>query len=99
MATFLGTRIPYPNMNCHPDRSVAKWRDLLFSPPATDAHESVALPFVIPSLTDLSRDTALDARSRRTSRMLISPMLFGAFKDESRACRVRQVRTSSFNGR
>jgi hypothetical protein len=47
MAIFLGTRIPYPNMNCHPDRSVAKWRDLLFSPPATDAHESVALPFVI----------------------------------------------------
>ena len=52
MAIFLGTRIPYPNMNCHPDRSVAKWRDLLFSPPATDAHESVALPFVIPRACD-----------------------------------------------
>jgi hypothetical protein len=24
----LGTPIPYQNMNCHPDRSEAKWRDL-----------------------------------------------------------------------
>src|ERR1700678_2778578 len=46
---FLGTRIPYQNMNCHPDRSVAKWRDLLFSPPASKANGSAALPFVIPS--------------------------------------------------
>src|ERR1700722_19360839 len=58
MAIFLGTRIPYPNMNCHPDRSVAKWRDLLFSPPATDAHESVALPFVIRSACDFFRPFA-----------------------------------------
>jgi hypothetical protein len=27
---FLGTRIPYQNMNCHPDRSAAKRRDLRF---------------------------------------------------------------------
>src|ERR1700733_4846180 len=26
MTIFLGTRIPYQNMNCHPDRSEAKWR-------------------------------------------------------------------------
>ena len=26
MAIFLGTRILYPNMNCHPDRSVTNWR-------------------------------------------------------------------------
>src|SRR3984957_5717726 len=26
MTIFLGTRIPYQNMNCHPDRSAAKWR-------------------------------------------------------------------------
>jgi hypothetical protein len=36
-------------MNCHPDRSVAKWRDLLFACPACDAEESLAVPFVIPS--------------------------------------------------
>jgi hypothetical protein len=28
MTIFLGTRSSYLNMNCHPDRSVAKWRDL-----------------------------------------------------------------------
>jgi hypothetical protein len=27
---FLGTRTSYQDMNCHPDRSEAKWRDLLF---------------------------------------------------------------------
>ena len=32
---FLDTRTPYLNMNCHPDRSEAKWRDLRFSFPAT----------------------------------------------------------------
>jgi hypothetical protein len=61
---FLGTRIPYPNMNCHPDRSVAKWRacpersrmgtcSSLHQP--TDAHGSVGLPFVIPSGHGLAR--------------------------------------------
>ncbi len=44
---FLGTRIPYPNMNCHPDRSVAKWRDLRFSIPTTNPDGSTTLPFVI----------------------------------------------------
>ena len=46
---FLGTRIRYPNMNCHPDRSVAKWRDLRFSIPATNPDGTTTLPFVIPS--------------------------------------------------
>ena len=29
MTVFLGTHITYQNMNCHPDRSVAQWWDLL----------------------------------------------------------------------
>jgi hypothetical protein len=32
----LGLLHPHQNMNCHPDRSEAKWRDLLFSPPETN---------------------------------------------------------------
>ena len=32
---------------CHPDRSAAQWRDLLFAPPATEPNESTAVPFVI----------------------------------------------------
>ena len=39
--------IPYPNMNCHPDRSVAKWRDLRFCIPTTNPDGSTTLPFVI----------------------------------------------------
>jgi molecular chaperone HtpG len=34
---FLGHALPYPNMNCHPDRSVAKWRDLRFSIPSNES--------------------------------------------------------------
>jgi hypothetical protein len=45
----LGTRIPYENMNCHPDRSVAKWRDLLLILGPSNPDGSAALPFVIPS--------------------------------------------------
>ena len=36
-------------MGCHPDRCGAKWRDLRFSPPATNPNGSTTLPFVIPS--------------------------------------------------
>ena len=46
---FLGTRIPYRNMNCHPDRSAAKWRDLRLTHPASNTNGSTTLPFVIPS--------------------------------------------------
>jgi hypothetical protein len=35
-------------MNCHPDRSEAKWRDLRFGQSASKADGSVALPFVNP---------------------------------------------------
>src|SRR5580698_7881091 len=38
-----------PKKNCHPDRSVAKWRDLLFFQPATKLTGSTSPPFVIPS--------------------------------------------------
>jgi hypothetical protein len=49
-----------PNLqqNCHPDRSVAKWRDLLFPKRSSDAEEVIALPFVIP--TRISCHAALD---------------------------------------
>jgi hypothetical protein len=40
----LGTRIPYPNMNCHPDRSEAKWRDLLFYLPANESSMNAPPP-------------------------------------------------------
>ncbi len=49
MAIFLGHSPPYPNMNWHPDRSVAKWRDLLFSIQAMNPDGSTTPPFVIPS--------------------------------------------------
>jgi hypothetical protein len=34
---------------CHPDRSEAKWRDLLFTSALTNLNESATLPFVIPT--------------------------------------------------
>jgi hypothetical protein len=43
--TLLSHRL---QQNCHPDRSVAKWRDLLFSSPLSNPEGSAALPFVIP---------------------------------------------------
>jgi hypothetical protein len=51
----------------------------------------VSVPLVFPqnrhpersALTDLSRDTALVARSRRTPAVLILPMLLGAFQPPS----------------
>ncbi len=42
MTIFLGTLTPYPNMNCHPDRSVANWRDLRFGQSACKADGSDA---------------------------------------------------------
>src|ERR1700722_3626924 len=36
-------------MNCHPDRSVAKWRDPRLTRPASNTNGSVPLPFVIVS--------------------------------------------------
>ncbi len=38
-----------PKQNCHPDRSAAKWRDLLFLPPLSAAEWKRPLPFVIPT--------------------------------------------------
>jgi hypothetical protein len=40
-----------PKQNCHPDRSAAKWRDLLFSfnPSHLKLDGSATLPFVIPT--------------------------------------------------
>jgi hypothetical protein len=38
----------YPPL-CPPDRSEAKWRDLRFPRPATTAHQSATLPFVLPT--------------------------------------------------
>jgi hypothetical protein len=34
---------------CHPDRSAAQWRDLLFPRPAAAANQSATLPLVIPT--------------------------------------------------
>ena len=39
----------YPKQICHPDRSEAKWRDLLFPRPAAAANQSATLPLVIPT--------------------------------------------------
>src|SRR5580658_3376197 len=52
MTNFFGHSHPYQNMNCHPDRSEAKWSDCgsLHQPP--DADGSAALPFVIPSAAE-----------------------------------------------
>ena len=41
--------IPAIPMNCHPDRSAAEWRDLLFTSEASNLNGSAILPFVIPS--------------------------------------------------
>jgi hypothetical protein len=42
----------FPPKNCHPDRSEAKWRDLLFAIPRVALNGSTALPFVIPSAAE-----------------------------------------------
>src|ERR1700722_1192594 len=44
MRVFLGSSYPYQQTNCHPDRSAAKWRDLLFSQPASDPNGTQACP-------------------------------------------------------
>src|SRR5271170_7493070 len=49
---FLGTRHPFQNMNCHPNQSEAKWRDLRLTHPAPNTDGSVALSFVIPRACD-----------------------------------------------
>ena len=70
-----------PKKNCHPDRSVAKWRDLLFHPPASDADRSVALPFVIPSAAEgsavlrASPGNVLAANERDRGQVLIPALL------------------------
>ena len=78
MTIFLGHSHPWQNMNCHPDRSEAKWRDLLFPLPASNArwqrHPSLCHPErsrgICGSLhppTDASGSTAGVLRLRATS--------------------------------
>ena len=45
-----GNTIWRPKQKCHPDRSEAQWRDLLFPRPVTTLNGIVAVPFVIPSV-------------------------------------------------
>jgi hypothetical protein len=45
----LCTEIPTPKQKCHPDRSVAKWRDLLFIIRNIKFEWQRYLPFVIPT--------------------------------------------------
>ena len=40
-------------MNCHADRSEAEWRDLLFSQSTSNTDGSAALPFVIPTCSEV----------------------------------------------
>jgi len=48
-------------MNCHPDRSEAKWRDLLFACSAVALYGSAPLPFVIPRGCDFFVFSHFDA--------------------------------------
>src|ERR1700677_2427717 len=47
-------------MNCHPDRSAAKWRDPRFGQSPSKADGGIALPFVIPS--EVEGSAVLQAR-------------------------------------
>jgi hypothetical protein len=38
-----------PKQKCHPDRSEAQWRDLLFIIPVSTLKGDATLPFVIPT--------------------------------------------------
>ena len=71
-ATTLSLPLPSP---CHPDRSEAKRRDLRFYGPFLDMFFDGAK-----RLTDLSPDTRLMARSRRTPTVLVLPMPLRAFQ-------------------
>jgi hypothetical protein len=45
----LRAKTPIFKMKCHPDRSEAQWRDLLFTSAASNLNGSATLPFVIPT--------------------------------------------------
>jgi hypothetical protein len=66
MAKYFSLKLLRAQQNCHPDRSVAQWRDLLYFSSSSHTDSNV-LGYSQPSLRDLSwrsnRMAALDSSS------------------------------------